>query len=222
MPYKPAELASILRPFLLAAMEQSASGTGAQADWDARYLRRYKIRLYDPSGPTVTDFEPTSAGLADAIAAASSGDTIWLPPGMYSGDVTVPDGVTLAAMSPLTAVLTGQMTTGNNGLDPDDPPSLSGLRVVRTANSADVLRGIVAPTTGGARAVMCAVSVAQAGTGNAYALAVESGGDLEALGCILHAESVGGTAWHGYRDPGVSASLYVINSQAWVDAPFSE
>jgi hypothetical protein len=112
MPYRPAELAAILRPFLLGDMAQVAASAASQSAWDARYLRRYRIRLYDPTGPTVIDFEPTSAGLADAIAAASSGDTILLPPGIYSGNVTVPDGVELVGFGYLTE-LTGAIT--NNG-----------------------------------------------------------------------------------------------------------
>jgi hypothetical protein len=182
MPYKPAELAAILRPFLLGDMAQVAASAAAQADWDARYLRRYRIRLYDPTGPTVTDFEPTSAGLADAIAAATSGDTIWLPPGTYGGDHTIPAGVTVAGLSRKDVVLTGQVTTG-------DGTVLAHLSVNRTASQSADLIAVQGPPTGIAYVYDCILS-AKNSTGDGYA--VYTGvGEIELYYCSFSAQSAG-------------------------------
>ena len=160
------------------------------------------------------------ATLTLAIAAAAGGDTIWLAPGTYPDDQAIPDGVTVAGLSSLTAVLTGQITLGNNGLGADDPPGLSDVRVNRTANDGNALKGVIAPATGGCRIVRTFVSCVQAGAGVSYAASVENAGDLEAFACMLFASSGGGAKWGGYRT--ASGNLYVLHTSVPMAAPFNE
>lgn len=181
---KPAELAAILRPFLLADMAQVAASAAAQADRDARYLRRYRIRLYDPSGPTLAEYEPTSAGLADAIAAAltAGGGTIQLPPGTYQGNHTIPAGVTLVGLTREECVLMGQVTLS-------DGSHLGTLTVDRDEDDAGAICGVV-EGSGGITATLREVTVNMANaTGPAYAVYVANGGTITAHDCDLLAET---------------------------------
>jgi len=177
------------------------------------------ILLFTP-GAVLREYAFTATGLDSALAAAGAGDVIWLPPGSCPGDHSIPDGVTVAGLSSLTAVLTGQITLGNNGLGADDPPGLSDVRVNRTANDGNTLKGVIAPATGGCRIVRTFVSCVQAGVGASYAVSVEDAGDLEVFASMLYASSGGGAAWGGYRVG--AANLYVLNSIIPMDAPFNE
>jgi len=178
------------------------------------------ILLFDSGGNPLSEYEFTATGLDSALAAAGAGDVIWLPPGSCPGDHTIPDGVTVAGLSSLTAVLTGQITLGNNGLGADDPPGLSDVRVNRTANDGNTLKGVIAPATGGCRIVRTFVSCVQAGAGASYAVSVEDAGDLEVFASMLYASSGGGAAWGGYRTS--TGNLYVLHTSVPMDAPFSE
>lgn len=133
--------------------------------------------------------------LAAAIAAASSEDTIWLPPGEYSGDVTVPAGVTLLGMSREDVVLTGEITLSAGS-------RLDTLTVDRDEDSAGPIYGIVE----GAGEIMAilhkvTVNVANA-TGEAYAVYMENGGTITAKNCDLLAET-GSSGYAGYLSDGI-------------------
>lgn len=141
------------------------------------------------------------ATIAAALAAASGGDTIWLPPGTYSGDVTIPAGVTLVGMSREDCILTGQVTLGDGSV-------LENLSVIRTANDANQLEGVMAPTSGTAKIYRCNISVSQSGSGNAYAVSVESAGSLEVWGCYLYGSSASGIGYGGSRTGGGSLYIY--------------
>lgn len=203
MPMMPAELAALLRPFLLKDMAQVASGAAAQANWDARYLRRYRIRLYDPSGPTLAEYEPTSAGLDDAIAAAltAGGGTIQLPPGTYRGNHTIPAGVTLVGLARKECVLTGQVTL-------NDGSHLEWLTVDRDEDDAGAIYGVVAPASGTARIYGCRIDLTQSGTGDAYGIYSNAGGVIEVWACDISAESVNGDGYGTYRGAS-GGSIYV-------------
>jgi hypothetical protein len=116
------------------------------------------------------------ATLALAIASASSGDTILLPPGTYSGDITVPAGVTIQGMSIDDVLLTGQITLG-------DGAALEFLSVQRFLDDAGAIYGVV---DGGGTAYLrnCVVNVTNA-TGAAYAVYMATGGEIRARDCRL-------------------------------------
>lgn len=141
------------------------------------------------------------ATLALALAAASSGDTIWLPPGTYTGNHTVPAGVGVIGLSREHCILTG-LIIGADGAD------LESLTISRTADDTDILRGVVGPASGTFRVHACNVVVTQSGTGNAYAAALDDEGDMEIWNSYLHGSSVGGVGYGGERAGGGNLYLY--------------
>lgn len=123
--------------------------------------------LWDGTNPPV-EYDT----LAAAIAAATSGDTIYLPPGTYSGDHTIPAGVTLAGMVDADCVLTGQIATSNLS-------RVENLTIDRDENSADVAYGLVGPAVDEvAYAEGVTISVTNAGTGTGVGLTVFGKGDF--------------------------------------------
>src|SRR5512139_3215867 len=60
-----------------------------------------KIYLWPSDGSTITTYAATQAGLIAALAAAVSGDTVWLPsiPIALATGVTIPAGVALRGIS---------------------------------------------------------------------------------------------------------------------------
>lgn len=73
-----------------------------------------KIYLWPTDGSTITTYDPDQAGLIAALAAAVSGDTVWIPSMTIALTVgiTVPTGATLRGMSRQSSVLsfTGNIT----------------------------------------------------------------------------------------------------------------
>ena len=66
----------------------------------------YAIALFSGG---VTEYAVSDAGMAAAIAAAASGDTIWIPPVNLSNDYIVPAGVTVKGQSISDVVFAGQI-----------------------------------------------------------------------------------------------------------------
>ena len=60
-----------------------------------------KIYLWPADGSTITTFDPDQAGLIAALAAAASGDTVWLPsiPIALTAGITIPANVALVGIS---------------------------------------------------------------------------------------------------------------------------
>ena len=205
MAYKPAELAAILRPFLLGDMAQVASAvSGAEGiAFDRPLLSR-------GDGTPIEEYDT----LALALAATTPGSTVWLPPGTYHGNHTVPAHGRMVGFGRYATQLTGQITLGGEGT------ILHNISIPRTANDANTLIGVVGPASGTARMFNCGVRLTQSGAGDAYAVSHTGAGDLWIKGCMLLAETDGGTARAVYRSgPG---NVYVINCACPMDAPMSE
>ena len=158
------------------------------------------ILLFDSGANPVAEFAATSAGFDLAIAAATSGDTIWLPSVTISGDHVLSAGIHHIGVSRFGSVLTGQITGGAGA-------SLENCSVTRSANSASALYGIVAPATGTCYMAGVHVSATQAGAGNAAAIYAAAGGNVEAWNCSLRAPA-GGAGWH-YGVYHVAGQVYV-------------
>jgi hypothetical protein len=112
-----------------------------------------------------------TATLADAIAAASSGDTIYLPPGTYSGDHTIPASVTVAGMNMIECELTGEITLSTGAY-------LVNAYVHRSLNTADNEYGVIFPrkALGVGHLHHCKVEVTNAGAGTGYDLKLQDAG----------------------------------------------
>jgi len=94
-------LAKRLRPLLLSVAEGAMNAN----EWD-------NIILIVADGGGTTYYDATGAGLTSALGAASSGDTIYLPAGTFSGNQTIPASVNVFGFG-YNSIISGIVT--NNG-----------------------------------------------------------------------------------------------------------
>lgn len=125
------------------------------------------ILLFSSGG--VSEYDADAAGLTSALAAASSGDTVWLPPGTYAADYTIPAGVTVVGMSREDVIIDGQVTLGDGSV-------LENLSVVRSVSDANDVYGVLAPNGGHGYLYGCMISVENAGAGGGYGIRVHGRG----------------------------------------------
>lgn len=140
------------------------------------------ILLFSGDGGNLTEYAFSSIGLDLALAAAASGDVVLLPAGTIPGDHTVPAGVEVVGRGRENTVLSGQITLGDGAL-------LRDLSVMRVADQAEDLIGIVAPASGMAYVIGCNLAANNA-TGYGFACY----GDLQYLTlrwCKVSAQSAG-------------------------------
>lgn len=139
-------------------------------------------------------------GLALAIANVTSGDKMLIPNGTFGGDTTIPAGVQVACMG-INTILTGKITLSSGS-------TISDGTILRNADDANDLIGIVGPSEGIGLVIGCRILVTQTGSGNAYGYYHTGGGDLEIASSRITASSVGGTGYGGYRDGAGNVYLY--------------
>lgn len=118
----------------------------------------YKIVLYSGGW---TEYAADDTGMALAIAAAVSGDTIWVPPGTYANGYAVPGGVTVKGAATRDVIFQGQMTLRNTS-------ELETLSVVRSYDDSLDYTGVLGPDSGTAYLRNCYVRVLQAGAGSGW------------------------------------------------------
>lgn len=162
-----------------------SSGSAGDAGADIRIIGNTIQRagngtlLYDAGGDPVREYAFTEAGVTEAFADSAVGDVVELPAGTLTGDVTVPAGVTLRGMGAAT-VIAGAITLKGR---------LKACRVTRTANSGDVLAGIVAGSVGDEGILDDVTIDVQNSGGPAYAVYMAAGGDITAREADLLAEA---------------------------------
>lgn len=163
------------------------------------------ILRFTSAGAFASSYPVTAAGFAAAIAAASSGDVITVPPATITGNVTIPANVKIVGESRYGTILTGQIT-GSSG------SSLENLSVIRTANDSSILKGVVAPSSGTMYISDCDIECTQSGSGDARAISGESGGSIEAWSCFLYGSAVSGTGLAAFRTGG--GAIYIYGGKA--------
>lgn len=151
-----------------------------------------KIIHFDADGNDLTLYPATQDGLNDALAAANTGDTVWLPSrtiALTTG-VVVPADVTVRGIDRDRAVLSGGSVTLGNG------SILQDFKITRTANNSNPLYGVIGPGVVGQAATCLGLKVTctQSGSGDAAGLAIQSG-DVETWGCDFEATSAGGSGY---------------------------
>lgn len=182
---KGSEVWKQIEPFAMRALGRllSSSKSGGSS------TEGYAIILYRSSSQKKSYYSATEAGLSAAIAAASSGDIIVLPAETYSGNHTVPDGVSLVGLDRNRCVLTGQINLGLNCL-------LGEVSVTRSGSSGTVI-GVILDNSG-ARIVGCLISVSNSG-GDAIGVKATPGAVGYADGCTVTV-TASGDGWGYYAD----------------------
>lgn len=152
------ELWNVIKPYAmqdLKAMQSAAKVIASTVGYQIT-LHSEKTRYY----------EATTAGLDAAIAAATSGDMISLPPSSIDGNHSVPAGVSLFGIDRNRSILTGQITLAANA-------HLGKVSVVRSGSSGGGLTGVILAGSN-ARVQDCIVSISNSG-GNAVGVYCNTG-----------------------------------------------
>ncbi len=132
---------------------------GSKWQWGAASFALIRV-----SESGVTRYSVDDTGLAAAISDSTNGDTIIIPPGTYSDDITIPDGVAIVGQSGRTVILTGQVTLGSNS-------AVQNLSIIRSEETSDNVYGILAPSSGGVGYLRdCTIRVENNGTGGGYGI----------------------------------------------------
>ena len=189
---KASETYKLIEPFLkkdFASLFQKSSGKGSGKDRD------YFIDLYDMSDEVIRSYSVSEAGLTGANGAAASGDVILIPNAIISGDYTITAGVAMVGISRSKTILTGSITGA-------DEACIERLSIIRTANDANELIGIVGQASGTFYVKDCDVIVTQSGAGLAAGLKQASAGLVAVWNSLLQGISTGGDGYGSYRTSG--------------------
>ena len=151
-----------------------------------------RILRFSTARIQIVQYPGTATGMTNAIAHAETGDVYWMPNRTITGDYTLPADTDWIGIHKYGAKLTGQITLS-------DEASIINLSVVRSADSVDDLKGVVAPGSGTGQIKNCLISVTQVGTGGAYAVNVEGNGDIETMESYLLGASTGGNGYAVYH-----------------------
>jgi hypothetical protein len=177
-----------------------------------------KILLYDQDTETALEYDFGSGGFNQALAAAASGDVVWVPPGTIPGNFVVPNGVHVMGISRQSVIFNGRCNLGQLS-------TIEQLSIQRTANDGSSLIGVVNHDALGvsSQIINCYIQCEQNGTGSVRAISMEGNGDLEVWHSNLDAIGNGGLAHAAVHEITSGGNLYVYNSRAHgTTAPFLE
>jgi hypothetical protein len=159
-------------------------------------------------GESISMHEPTAAGLNEAIAAAGTGDVIFMPDVDIVGDFSIPAGINLVGVSSRESIIEGQVTIEPGCL-------LENLKIINQANDATEIIAVIATETSDStelsRIKGCEIYAYQCGTGNTTAVYLDSSGvDLLVENSTIVADSNGG---YGYTFSSNGGNCNVYHSQ---------
>jgi hypothetical protein len=133
------------------------------------------VLLFDSGGAVLREYATITAALADS----ADGDVVEASQGTYTEDVTVPAGRILRGADRAGCIIAGTVTVKG---------TLSHCSVIRTANSATALTGVVSGAEGDEGALDDVTIDVQNSGGPAYAVYMAAGGDITAREADLLAE----------------------------------
>lgn len=173
---------------------------GGEGDVFNYYISYYgglfnRILRFSTARVEIVQYPGTATGMTNAVAAAETDDVYWMPNRTIGGDYTLPADTDWIGIHKYGAKLTGQITLSS-------ATSIINLSVVRTADSAADIKGVIATSSGTSYVKNCLVSVTQAGAGGAWAVNVEGNGNIETMESYLIGNSTGGTGYAVYHAEG--------------------
>ena len=158
-------LAKRLKPFIM---------SGAMV---AMATQAVKIIVHHYDGAPAEYFDVDDTGWDLAAAACDEKDTMASPPGIFTSDHVVPDDVMYLGAGSLSTIHTGKLTLGAGCYCRD-------VQLLRTANDANDLDGLVGPASGEGYLNTVNITVTQAGAGNANAILMDAG-TIKARSCYV-------------------------------------
>ena len=146
----------------------------------------YFIILYDASGQVKREYSFSLDGLNAALAAAESGDVVWMPAGSLATDITVPEGVAVVGDG-MNCIIAGTVILGAGA-------ELRDMTVEVSNDLESEIVAVVGPASGRAFIRNSDISAFNCGSGDAIGID-DDGGVVEILGSYVNGESSSG---HGY------------------------
>lgn len=159
-------------------------------------------------------YDKDEAGLIAALASASSGSSILIPPvGLtLTGVVTIPDDIGIYGRDKTYTIIEDYgFILGTNSY-------LANLNITISRASAGDIIGIEGPVTGTGYVEMCNVFVTNSGAGDALGVSAENGlvignGEIHVKDCYLNAVASGGG--DGYAGRSSAGYLKVFHSRVY-------
>jgi len=187
-------LAKRLRPLML----RIAEGAVQANEWD-------KIIRISVDGGGAVLYEPDATGLTAALAAAVTGDMLWMPPCRIAGDYSVPANVTMASMGN-NAIIEGKITlAGANS-------HIIGMVVENSDSSGSSLIGVdCANASGTAYINDCGITVTNSGAGDALGIIQSGAGESLIWQANSHGIASGGG--DGYALQAQTGDMSVLHSK---------
>jgi hypothetical protein len=149
------------------------------------------VLLYDSAWNPVAEFTTVTL----ALAAATSGDVVVMPAGIFTEDVSIPVGVSLTSTGNNSKIVGAVTLLGHNS-------QLKSVVVELIGNSAGALIGVSGPPAGTGLVNDCSISVINNGAGDAYATQVNDGDLLSRNTWLETTTNGGGNAYGMYGAAG--------------------
>jgi hypothetical protein len=166
------------------------------------------ILLADNTADTAArEYTADASGMTLALAAATSGDVLFLPARSISGNYTITAGVSVVGYSRYATKLTGQITMAASA-------TVENLTIVRTANDASTYKAVINQASGTSYIHSCDIKVEQSGSGAAYAISLDGAGSLELWQCYVYGNSGSGNGY-AWFDGGGGGNVYQYGGRAY-------
>lgn len=146
----------------------------------------YFIILYDASGQVKREYSFSLDGLNAALAAAESGDVVWLPAGSLATDITVPEGVAVVGDG-MNCIIAGTVILGAGA-------ELRDMTVEVSDDLESEIVAVIGPDSGTAYIWDCVIFAYSCGATNAIGVQAQSG-NVILQGCEVNGESVSGQGY---------------------------
>ena len=111
---------------------QILSESAANSNLPAGFALENKIYLWPGDGGPISTFDADAAGLVAALAAAASGDTVWLPsiPISLTAAITIPLGVSVIGLSHDGSILSFTTLSNESAITHSASSTLEHLTVI--------------------------------------------------------------------------------------------
>ena len=158
------------------------------------------IILMQSGGWTLYDVD--DAGLTAALAAAESGDVVWVPRHTFTSAITVPAGVMLYGVNPTLSGATAKLSAG---------ASVEGWTLTYSTNSSSAVRCVYADIDEGERVWIrrCVISCVNTGSGQTDGIVIEGMGRAYVHDCEITATGTNSSAIHCNTDLTASGAAVI-------------